>query len=184
MPPKKEPKQSKKEKKKAKALAEAMAKQEEEHAKERADAFEEESQKRDMVALAQRLEIAESKLEKNRQWAQFMVEKKTHMQLQQRFTDLSKSSSTEKQALEKGISSMNRTKEQLEQELQDLHIQHKQQLEDLAAERKRLEAEMSERGNCFVCPDCSKSVYKMIRTTGLAAQLLRREADKQQFSLK
>jgi|Transcript_32204 DNA-directed RNA polymerase subunit RPC12/RpoP len=180
MAPKKE---DKKKAAKAAKAAEAQAKLEEMQEKERADLFLEESKGREAVSLHERVEVAESKLEKNRQYAHFMVEKKQHTLLQQKYQELSKTASSEKAALEKAIAAMNRTKEMLETELSELGGQYKAQCEELTFEKKRLEAEMSERGNCFVCPDCSNKIFGMIRKEGLAAQTLRREAKKQNYDL-
>eukprot|EP01006_Ploeotia_vitrea_P021902 TRINITY_DN54312_c0_g1_i1.p2 TRINITY_DN54312_c0_g1~~TRINITY_DN54312_c0_g1_i1.p2 ORF type:complete len:179 (+),score=30.53 TRINITY_DN54312_c0_g1_i1:61-597(+) len=175
MPKSEEKKKSKKEKRKEKKLQELLQKQEEDKQKQREEFFKQEQQERNNLYLYERFEISELKLEKNKQYAQFMVEKRAHIQLQTRFTELSRAAQSDKALLEKNIGSLTRTKEMLETELSELRVQYKTQAEELAHERKRLEAEMSEKGNCFVCADCSKSIYKIIRKQSLAAQLLRRE---------
>uniref|UniRef100_A0A7S1ILM2 Uncharacterized protein n=1 Tax=Eutreptiella gymnastica TaxID=73025 RepID=A0A7S1ILM2_9EUGL len=173
----------------AKALAKA-AKQAEAEAraleiciKQQQKLFAEEDASRQHLQLIQRQTAADAKLEKNRQFAQFLVEKKTHLVLQEKFNDLSTTWTADKAALEKAVSTMSRTKENLETELVELTQAHKLQSEELFVQRKKLEHEMSERGNCFVCPDCSKQIYGTIRKTGLAATLLRREAKNQHFDL-
>eukprot|EP00998_Keelungia_sp_KM082_P008478 NODE_4665_length_762_cov_59.557480_g4642_i0.p1 GENE.NODE_4665_length_762_cov_59.557480_g4642_i0~~NODE_4665_length_762_cov_59.557480_g4642_i0.p1 ORF type:complete len:184 (+),score=38.57 NODE_4665_length_762_cov_59.557480_g4642_i0:83-634(+) len=170
-----EKKLSKKERKKLQKQQELMQKMEEEKARDQEDFFKQEATSRQQLDLEERLELAEMKLEKNRQYMQQMVERKTHTQLQQRYQDLSRSAASEKAGLEKTIAGLDRTKEMLTNELSELKDAYTAQAEELAAERKKLEAEMSERGNCFVCPDCSKNVVKIIRKTSLAATLLRRE---------
>eukprot|EP00999_Lentomonas_sp_LEN2_P000381 NODE_1381_length_883_cov_99.153439_g1335_i0.p1 GENE.NODE_1381_length_883_cov_99.153439_g1335_i0~~NODE_1381_length_883_cov_99.153439_g1335_i0.p1 ORF type:complete len:182 (-),score=30.94 NODE_1381_length_883_cov_99.153439_g1335_i0:229-774(-) len=175
MPPKKDDKKlSKKEKKRLKQLELAAQKAEEERQQQREDLFTEEGQERTKITYEERLALAEMKLQKNREWAQFLVERRAHNQLQQRYKDLSRASASEKSVMDKGIATMTRTKEGLETEFTQLQVDCKSQADDLAQQRKMLESEMSERGNCFVCPDCAKSIMPKIRKQGLAANLLTR----------
>jgi len=175
MPPKDPKKLTKKEKKKLKQLELLQQKMEEDKQKKRDEFFNYESQERNKILYEERLALAEVRLDKNRQFSQFLVERRSHNQLQQRFQDLSRAAASEKSVLDKAIVNMNRTKELLETELTELQVACKAQAEELTQERKKLEAEMSERGNCFVCADCAKTLAPMIRKQGLAAQLLRRE---------
>eukprot|EP00667_Euglena_gracilis_P027160 EG_transcript_33305 len=143
----------------------------------------EELQARRELLLNERLLVAELRLERNRSLGRFLVERKLHNELQEKFEELVKTSTNDRTTLEKAIASLTKAKEMLETELTELTDQAHAQAEELSAERKHLETEMSERGNCFMCPDCSRQVYQIIRKQGLAAQLLRREASKQNYDL-
>eukprot|EP00668_Euglena_longa_P042646 GGOE01056450.1.p1 GENE.GGOE01056450.1~~GGOE01056450.1.p1 ORF type:complete len:186 (+),score=74.16 GGOE01056450.1:263-820(+) len=182
MPPK-EKKPKKGDKKKAAKLAELQQKMEELHQKEQEEVLTEELQYRREMLLNERLSVAELRLDRNRNLGHFLVERKLHDETQEKFEELVKTSTNDRNTLEKAIASLTKSKEMLEAELAELTEQAKAQAEELFGERKRLEMEMSERGNCFMCPDCSRQVYQIIRQQGLAAQLLRREAAKQNYDL-
>eukprot|EP00667_Euglena_gracilis_P020486 EG_transcript_22190 len=161
MPPKnakgeeKAPKVSKKQK-----LLEEQQRREEEMQLQREKQESEESQHRGNLVLMETVERTEIRLARNDEHIATMVNKKKYEQLMQQHKELRAQSTTEKAQLEKQMAQLTKAKDTLEKELSDLKGQFKVDSVELALIKKKLEGEMSSQGKCFVCVECTKTIYK------------------------
>eukprot|EP00995_Heteronema_vittatum_P007417 NODE_2567_length_770_cov_315.000000_g1796_i0.p1 GENE.NODE_2567_length_770_cov_315.000000_g1796_i0~~NODE_2567_length_770_cov_315.000000_g1796_i0.p1 ORF type:complete len:164 (+),score=40.36 NODE_2567_length_770_cov_315.000000_g1796_i0:56-547(+) len=157
MPPKKK---SSTKSKKAKLKEEQLQREEEERQTQREKLLEDESQHRTDLALGEKVERTEIKLLKNDAYVATMVSKKSHQQLQAKFAELSKTSASEKNQLEKQLAQLTRSKDAIDKELNELKAAFKFDGAELALIKKKLEGEMNSQGKCFVCVECARTIYK------------------------
>jgi DNA repair exonuclease SbcCD ATPase subunit len=150
----------KKPSKKQKQLEEQLQREEEERAA-ALEAFQKDETKcRQELLLSEKAERTEVKLMKNDAYVATMVSKKKQQQLLQKFQEMSKQSTTEKNQLEKQLAQLTRAKDALEKELNDLKTTFKVDSAELALTKKKLEGEMNSQGKCFVCVECARTIYK------------------------
>eukprot|EP00668_Euglena_longa_P045299 GGOE01060950.1.p1 GENE.GGOE01060950.1~~GGOE01060950.1.p1 ORF type:complete len:174 (-),score=56.57 GGOE01060950.1:196-717(-) len=151
----KSPKVSKKQKQ-----LEEQQRREEEMQQQRETLENEESQYRGNMVLMETVERTETRLARNDEHIATMVNKKKYEQLMQQHRELRNQSTTEKAQLEKQMAQLTKAKDTLEKELNDLKGQFKVDSVELALIKKKLEGEMSSQGKCFVCVECTKTIYK------------------------
>jgi len=137
-----------------------MAREEEERAAAREAMLAEETAFRDQMMSVEKVERLEVKLQKNDSYMSTMVFKKAHQQLQQKFTELSRSAASEKNQLEKHLAQLTRAKDALDKEVNDLKSVYKVEGADLAVITRKLTGEMNSQGKCYVCVECARTIYK------------------------